>query len=73
MQRVAKFWHWLSTTPYTRELERQRDELLLKVASLERDNRTLMIQVYPRLGLTPEEVQAEALPAAKPERKPRMR
>ena len=72
--KLKAFWHWLTTSRYTRELERQRDALQTRVDRLERDNLMLMRQLYPRLGLQPDEPTPTPVISPVPgERKPRMR
>ena len=51
-----QFWHWLSTSRYTRQLERENAELRVRVKEVEAENHALIFA----LGRRPSQAALEA-------------
>ena len=63
IEQIAVFWHWLTTTPYTRLLEEE-------VARLRIENVALRNSIYARAGVPPVEYAAAIVGASRANGRP---
>lgn len=63
---IHRFWHWLTTSRYTRNIEQQVIDLKARNSGLERDLDALMSQMYPQYKAAKQQAAGEkkSLPAS---------